>query len=161
VHSGTRFAEGTLAIALEWILHLKAHQVESLVVKGNCKFSPVAGPDGKLEVVEGEVAKQADGNFQFPIRRNSTEGAVGSYPEFLQAIGEVVGMAIVDEADERPAKQDFFWRYANKLIPGLAPLDPALEKTFLDSLSIPGDASLLTPIPLFPQDSYVCLPKDR
>jgi len=189
--TGSQYDEGTLAIALEWILHLKAHQIEcdpalldapfpgdwmvswdiqkfrsptneevaafeeavnaertsklsfewkqveevSLVVKGNYKFSPVAGPDGKLEIVKGDVAKQADGTFQFPIRRNSTTGAVGSYPKLLQAIGEVTGMAIVDEADKRPARRDFFWRYAEKLIPGYAPLDPADEKIFLDSLS--------------------------
>ena len=118
-------------LAFEW----KQVEEMSLVVKGNYKFSPVARPDGELEIVKGDVAKQADGTFQFPIRRNSTVGSVGSYPEFLQAIGEVVGMVIVDEADEGPAKRSFFWKYANKLIPGHAPLDPTHEKTFLDSLS--------------------------
>ncbi len=190
--SGGRFDEGTLAIALEWILHLKAHQIEcdpamldapfpgdwmvswdiqkfrsptieevaafeeavnaertpklsfewkqveevSLVVKGNYKFSPVAGPDGELVVVKSNEYEQKEGVFRFPVRRNSTEGFSGSYPVFLQAIGEVLGMTVIDEVGERPTTYQLFWSYAGEPVSGHLPLDNATEKTFLDSLSL-------------------------
>ena len=118
-------------LSLEW----KPTEQQALVVKGDYKFTPVAGTNGKLQVVEGRVAERADGTFQFPVRRSSTTGAVGSFPQFLQAIGEVVGLPTVDEIDEHPTKQDFFWRYSDNFIAANETLEQQQEKDVLDSIS--------------------------
>ncbi len=116
-------------LTLEW----KQVEETALIVKGDYHFSPLRRTDGKPVVVEGEEK----GYFLFPVLRSNSLhfASSGSYPRLLQAIGEVVGLPIVNELSKLPDTQSFLWKYQGKVVSGHDPLDPTLEKTFLDSLS--------------------------
>ena len=105
--------EHILRDALKLPVRLALRNVERpvYVAKGSYKFTAVAGPDGKVQQVSGRVAKKADGDFQIPLRRTNVAASVGTYQEFLHAIGEVLLTPIVDEATVRPAKESLFWYY--------------------------------------------------
>jgi hypothetical protein len=65
--------------------------------------------------------------FQIPARRTDISHSAGSYREFLHAMGQLLLMPVVDEAEERPTKESFFWHYYGAVPRGL--LQPFDEKT--------------------------------
>ncbi|NOZ39027.1 MAG: hypothetical protein GXP24_02220 [Planctomycetes bacterium] len=116
-------------LTLEW----KQVEKTALIVKGDYEFSPLPRKEGKPVVVEGEE----EGFFLFPVlRRGSLHTfSSGSFQRLLQAIGEVVRLPVVNEINKLPNTPRFLWKYEGKIVSEHAPLDPDLEKTFLDSLS--------------------------
>jgi hypothetical protein len=130
--------ERVLNIALGETVKLELREVERpvYVVQGRYKFTPVPGPDGKVQQVEGDVAAKADGTFQVPGRRTDVSYSAGSYREFLQSIGQLVLTPIIDEADTRPTKESFFWHYYGAVPPALLkPFDEKTTITILESIA--------------------------
>jgi hypothetical protein len=113
--------ERALREQLDQAIKLELRDVERpvYVVRGRYKFTPVAGPDGKIQRIEGDVAAKADGMFQIPGRRTNISYSVGSYDEFLHAMGQLVLTPLVDEAEARPDKESFFWHYHGAVPPAL------------------------------------------
>jgi hypothetical protein len=82
-----------------------------------------------------QVAERAEGMFEIPARRSSISASVGRPDEFLQAIGEVLMLPVVNEAKKHPAKESFFWRYTeDQPVAGHDRLDSEIEKRVLKSL---------------------------
>jgi len=85
--------------------------------------------------IAGKVAERADGEFEIPARRSEISASVGSYQAFLEAVGEVLMVPIVDEATEKPDKPDLFWRYSGELIAGNQPLDAETRQMVLEAIT--------------------------
>jgi hypothetical protein len=121
--------EQALSKQLDQPVKLELREVERpvYVVRGRYKFTPVAGPDGQINRMEGDMADKADGVFQIPGRRTNSSYSVGSYQKFLHAIGQLVMTPVIDEADQRPTKESFFWHYHGAIPRGV--LEPFDEKT--------------------------------
>lgn len=123
----------TQKLSLEW------KQVESVawVVQGEYKFTPIASPEGEVHLFSNEANRRADGVFQIPIQRaNLGAGAAyNSYQEMLQALGEVLGRPVVDEATKHPARPAFYFHYSGDVIPPHQPLSPEMEDKLIETLS--------------------------
>ena len=125
--------QGGLPLRLE----LKTDERFVYVATGDYRFKPIAGPDGRVDQIEGPGAERADGSFQIPARRSRISGSVANgFDEFLEQVGEVLMMPIVDEITTRPAKQAFFTRFHGKPRRDLRKrLDIDTEKQVIDALS--------------------------
>jgi hypothetical protein len=121
--------EQALREQLDQAVKLDLREVERpvYVVRGRYKFTPVAGPEGRIDRIEGDVAEKADGMFQLPGRRTNISHSVGSYSEFLHAIGQLILTPVIDEADQPPTKESFFWHHHGAIPRGV--LEPFDEKT--------------------------------
>jgi hypothetical protein len=130
--------EHALRKHLDQAVKLELQDVERpvYVVRGRYKFTPVAGPDGRIDRVEGDVADTADGMFQIPGRRTNISLSVGSYRKFLSAMGQLILTPVIDEADQPPTKESLFWQYHGAIPRGvLEPFDDKTEGTILASIS--------------------------
>ena len=106
------------------------------VAKGSYKFTPIAGPDGKVHQIGERVAEHADGDFQIPLRRSNIAANVVTFPKFLHEIGEVILTPIVNEVSAPPKKESFFLRYSGDPPQDfLAPFTEVQVKSLLASIS--------------------------
>ncbi len=121
----TRLLPGT--VSLDW----KEVEEDAVVASGDYQYAAV----GKESAIESELAKVMDGPFRIPVRRSDINLAVGSYRQFLQHIGEVLGMTVVDETSSRPTKAQLVWSYVGEPLSDQGRLGSADEQAVLNSLS--------------------------
>ncbi len=106
------------------------------VAKGSYKFTAIVGPDGKVRQGGADVAKNSDGFFHIPLRRDDTSMSVGTYEDFLHTIGEIILTPIVDEATVPPAKESLFWSlHGDMPKDALAPFDDEQVNELLASIT--------------------------
>jgi hypothetical protein len=118
--------EFNLAIRVNW----KTEKRPALVISGEYKAAPKVA-----EEMSPQVAERADGMFEIPARRSNISASVGRPDEFLQAIGEVLMLPVVNEPKTHPAKESFFWRYTeDQPVVGHERLDSKREQRVLESL---------------------------
>ena len=125
--------QGGLPVRLE----LKTVERFVYVATGDYRFQAIPGPDGKVDQVSGSVAEHADGSFQIPARRSRISASVADgFHEFLEQVGELLMMPIVDEIASRPAKKSFFTRFHGKPVRNVKKqLDVDTEKRVIDAVS--------------------------
>ncbi len=130
--------ENTLNDALERPVKFTVRAVERpvLVARGDYHFTAIADAAGKVDEITGPVAVNADGMYQFPARRNRITGSVGSFEKFLECIGELLLMPIVDEIETRPTKRSYFWGFPNDpFVEDQTPLDAAMSDAVIAALA--------------------------
>src|SRR5690349_7721055 len=83
--------ETTLRDALPKPLRFDLRTVdrEALVASGDYQFTLIPDESGKLVPLQN-VGDRADGTFQFPAQRGEIVSSVGSFPELLEDVGELL-----------------------------------------------------------------------
>jgi hypothetical protein len=125
--------QGGLPVRLEW----KTVERFVYVATGDYRFQAIAGPDGKVDPLSGQAAERCDGTFQIPARRTPIGGSVANgFDEFLEQMGEVLLMPIIDEITSRPTKDAFFSRFHGNPSRGInRRLDVVTEEGVIEALS--------------------------
>lgn len=118
--------EFNLSVRVGW----KIEKRPTLVVSGKYKAAPAV-----VEELSADVAERAEGMFEIPTRRSDISARAGRPDEFIESIGEVLMLPVVNEAKTHPTKQGFFWRYTeDPPVVGHDRLAAELEQRVLDSL---------------------------
>jgi hypothetical protein len=90
-------------------LELREVSRPAYVMKGDFKFSPIRGPDGKLS---GLANLAVDGPIQIPARRTSIVASIVSYQEFLETLSELLMVPVFDETTTRPSKPQMVLQFS-------------------------------------------------
>lgn len=118
-----------LGVKVAW----KMFERPAITIRGEYAPQPSGG-----QYDDEKVAAQSDGMFLIDVRRAVSyhpEVMIGRFDEFLEAIGYLLMMPVVNEAESVPTNRLVTWNEAGKAVEGNSRLKPEHEQRVLQSLS--------------------------